>query len=343
MYSKENPYISIVLSTRNDFYSGKSMTDVLKKNLLTMLHNIKTHKIYTEIVITEWNPPPETESLYDTLKDIGSNDYTKIRIITVPPEIHKSYKFSDKRNLIGEISGNVAIKRASGEFILHKASDTFFSESIFRFIGNNPLDPRCFYRADRVEVDCEFSNDKNWEEIFDSNIVSRSEHSSDGLYKSNSGDFILASKKAWRAIRGFPESDTVYLLGPDGETLCAFLGLGLNQVCLDASHSVYKISHGDTYQNRMKNYYNKTKNIKNSFRIFNNIFVFLRVYSLYKILGRFILGVLNIPKSNISGVISRSVYRQHLTSQLRMLLFGGGFFQSKNWGLGNYKFDEKKL
>ena len=75
----------------------------------------------------------------------------------------------------------------------------------------------------------------------------------------------------------------------------------------------------------------------------NNMFVFLRVYSLYKISGRFILGVLNIPKSNISGVISRSVYRQHLTSQLRMLLFGGGFFQSKNWGLGNYKFDEKKL
>ena len=343
MYSKENPYLSIVLSTRNDFYSNKSMAEVLKNNLLTMLQNIENNKIYTEIVITEWNPPQETESLFEALKDIDPNIYTKIRIITVPQNIHKSYKYNDKRNLIGEIAGNVAIRRSSGKFILHKSSDTFFSESIFKFISKHQLDQKCFYRCDKVEVKCDFKNTMGWESLFKKNIISRSKYSGSGAYKSSSGDFMLASRKSWHDIRGFPESDTVYLLGPDGETLSAFLGLGLNQVCLDKSHSVYKISHGGTYDNRMKNYHKKTEYIKNKFWMFNNIFIFLRIYSLYKSLGRFFLGVINIPKSNISGVVSRSIYRQQLTSQLRFLFYGGGFFQSKNWGLGKHKFNEKKL
>ncbi len=145
------PRISFVVTSRNDNHGG----DLLRRMQLSvsaLLEQCHRYNLSSELIIVEWNPPPERPPLIDALRWPKNPGPCDVRIITVPPEIHRGFKYSDKLPLFQMIAKNVGIRRARGEYILATNIDVLFSNELMRFLSEAKLDPDGLYRLDRWDV-----------------------------------------------------------------------------------------------------------------------------------------------------------------------------------------------
>jgi len=109
---RENPYLSIVMTSRNDDYGGNALRR-MQVSLLGRLEQLEKCHIESELVIVDWNPPTDRPLLKDVLRWPARLRYCTVRIIVVPPSIHKRYEHSDKTpmNVIVAIGMNVLENR----------------------------------------------------------------------------------------------------------------------------------------------------------------------------------------------------------------------------------------
>lgn len=149
---KSNYYISFVVATRNDDH-GENMSNKNQYFIDRWAYLTNKFNLSCELVIVEWNPPEEHPKLIDQLKIPKLNNGQKIKFITIPNNIHKKFKNSDKLNFFQMIAKNVGIRKAEGEFILCTNIDIIFSDEIFEFFSKKKLNLKTIYRTDRYDID----------------------------------------------------------------------------------------------------------------------------------------------------------------------------------------------
>jgi hypothetical protein len=145
-------YLSFVCAARNDNHGG-NFFDRLKVCIQSFAYQAQHFKVPSEFIIVEWNPIERNCSLFEVIQKIHKrNEYCKVRIITVPSSLHKSVLNSEKISFYQMIAKNVGIKRAKGLFIIASNIDIVISNSLFEFFSKRKLKENVLYRSDRFDI-----------------------------------------------------------------------------------------------------------------------------------------------------------------------------------------------
>ena len=148
---KNKPYISFVVTSRNDNHGG-DMINRMKIFTKGLIHQCNKFKLKAELIFVEWNPIEGEPLLKDILPLPQQKDYLNIRFIIIPNAIHQTLNFSDKIPLFQMIAKNVGIKRVKSEFVLCTNVDLLFSDELIEFISLKTLKKGVFYRANRCDI-----------------------------------------------------------------------------------------------------------------------------------------------------------------------------------------------
>jgi hypothetical protein len=156
----EQPYLSVVASTRNDDHGGNPLyrTQLFVNGLLAQCDR---HKVRAELILVEWNPPADRPRLAQALTWPETDGWCDVRIIEVPHDAHRRLEHSDRLPLFQMIAKNVAIRRARGEFVAATNIDIVLSDELMEFIAARKLRHGRMYRVDRYDVPAEI--DPDWD------------------------------------------------------------------------------------------------------------------------------------------------------------------------------------
>jgi len=274
----DSPYLSIVAVSRNDDH-GADLLQRMQHFIDCLYEQVNQFKIPVELLLVEWNPPADRSSLHEALSWPAPSDFFSARIITVPPEVHKKFKHSEKLPLFQMIGKNVGIRRAKGRFILATNIDIIFSPELIRFIAKKQLESGIFYRVDRIDVDSgipigrpvddklEFcrthvirvnskyylaspSNFKALVVDIAHNPALLGYYFKNLIYKlriprlhyNACGDFTLMAKQDWDALRGYPELE-IFSLQIDSLFLMSAYYSGFHEQVLKPPQEIYHIEH----------------------------------------------------------------------------------------------------
>jgi len=144
-----DPYLTVVATSRNDDHGG----NLLRRMQLFVngfFAQCERHQLNAELVLVEWNPPSNRPRLVEALHwPTGPHS---MRIIEVPPEIHRQFRHSERLPLFQMIGKNVGIRRALGQFVLATNVDILFSDELVSFLASRRLRKGRIYRAPRYDV-----------------------------------------------------------------------------------------------------------------------------------------------------------------------------------------------
>lgn len=141
----------MVVASRNDGHGG----GILKRMRLFvqgLLDQTRRHGFSIELIVVEWNPPPDGPPLHAVLPKPRAGDRVTLRYIVVPASIHRRYRRASELPLFQMIAKNVGIRRAKGEFVLCTNVDLLFSDPLCRQLAAAPLTGETSYRANRCDV-----------------------------------------------------------------------------------------------------------------------------------------------------------------------------------------------
>jgi len=260
--------LSIIVTARNDDHGGGFMNrmQIFVNGLLAQCNR---HKLSAELIIVEWNPPADKPGLSQALIWPEESGHCTVRIIEVPPEIHKRYKYAHKLPLYQMIAKNVGMRRARGRFILATNIDVLFSDELMRFLAAGELREGVLYRIDRTDVpedvDPAGSIDEQLEYCLENIIrincregtyqkLTGRYYASYGhldvvltnLHFNACGDFTLMSTADWLRLRGYPEFD-MYSPHLDSLMLVISYYAGIRQEILREPMRLYHLEHGGAW------------------------------------------------------------------------------------------------
>ena len=147
----DQPYLSVVVTARNDDHGG-NLLGRMQIFLNAWFQQVKRHHLVSELIVVDWNPPPDRPPLMDALQWPADTGPCQVRFIQVPPAVHRQYRHGASLPLYQMIAKNVAMRRAKGRFILATNIDIIFSDELLRFIAGRHLQPGRMYRMDRHDV-----------------------------------------------------------------------------------------------------------------------------------------------------------------------------------------------
>ncbi len=279
MSNKFEPYLSIVVTARNDNHGG----DLLHRVRL-FLQNLDLqstiYKLPLELIIVEWNPPAGKERLREVLPQLPVNVFLNIRYIEVPNNLHLKYQYAEILPLFQMLAKNVGVRRASAPFILCTNIDILFSNSLMEYLAQKKLVPKKLYRANRHDIQI-----KNIDEVTDTaeilhqaaEITIRKNfksHSYDNInqtslnriylpeslltsdrsfdkhlgmvYTNASGDFQLLDRDSWFMLRGYAEFET-YSMHIDSMFEYKVKLAGIEEITLPDHMITFHIEHGSGF------------------------------------------------------------------------------------------------
>jgi hypothetical protein len=143
------PYLTVVVAARNDNYGGDFLTR-MQLFVSTLAGLCDRHHLDAELVVVEWNPPPDRPPLRDAIE--WPRNGLKVRIVTVPGDYHHRLPNSEKMPLFEWIGKNVGVRRASGEFVLVTNPDIIFSRELIAHLAQRNLPFDCYEKVDRYDV-----------------------------------------------------------------------------------------------------------------------------------------------------------------------------------------------
>ena len=146
-----NPPLSIVVASRNDGHGGNLLRR-MRTFLDGLLDQCRAYRVPAELVVVEWNPPPDRPGLCDVLPTPSADDWLTLRYIVVPGAIHRRYRRAPDLPMFQMIAKNVGIRRARGAFVLCTNVDLLFSDALFRRLAGGALRADTYYRANRCDV-----------------------------------------------------------------------------------------------------------------------------------------------------------------------------------------------
>ena len=106
----------------------------------------------SEIIISEWNPPKDSPLLIETLDIPAGLRHVTVAGVITGAEHHRHFLGADEVGIHVTEAANVGLRRARGEFIVGKSSDTFYSPEVIEKIAARDLRKDTIYRVDRHDV-----------------------------------------------------------------------------------------------------------------------------------------------------------------------------------------------
>jgi len=141
----------MVATARNDNHGG-NLLGRMQVFVDAWINQCKRHNLSSELILVEWNPPAGKPKLAEALRWPADTGPCAVRIIEVPPELHRRYQFAETLPLYQMIAKNVGIRRARGEFILVTNIDVVCSNELFEFFASRQLKKGFLYRIDRTDA-----------------------------------------------------------------------------------------------------------------------------------------------------------------------------------------------
>lgn len=187
------PYLSVVAATRNDNHGG-DLTKRTQVFIDGLAAQATRHRVPIELVMVEWNPPPDRPSLAEEMRWPRSTPFYRARIITVPANVHATIDPEFRLPLYQMIGKNVGIRRARAPFILATNIDLLFSDALFRELKRG-LKPDRLYRADRYDIDASIPADASIDDalaLAQGHIIRI--HKANGSYINRNGTFVNTAR-----------------------------------------------------------------------------------------------------------------------------------------------------
>ena len=151
MSHPSNPYLSLVVTARNDDHGG-NLLHRMQAFVNGWIAQARAHDIPSELIVVEWNPPPDRPRLHEALHWPAETGPCAIRFIEVPPHTHARFTHAESLPLYQMIAKNAGIRRARGEFVLATNIDILFSTELAAFLARRPLRRGRMYRIDRHDA-----------------------------------------------------------------------------------------------------------------------------------------------------------------------------------------------
>lgn len=340
---KRNPYLSIVMTSRNDDYGGNALRR-MQVSINGRLEQLERYHIESELILVEWNPPADRPLLKDVLHWPTRLKYCTIRTIVVPPLIHQRYEHWDKTPMNVTVAINCGVRRARGQFILPGNIDLIYSDELMAYIATKDLKKDERYRIDRCDVDKNVVQYDTTQEQLDfcrSHIIQihtqgrlAKREKLPHLHTNACGDFQLMSRHYWYLLHGYREDD---IPSAYGDSLLSFASYaaGVREVVLKHPLRLYHIDHAGKFNERAIG----------SGLPFENL---LRLPFLPEKFNNYILGVYRILlttfgyrlKGSVDGIptLHFTEYRE----MARDIVAGKRpyIFNDENWGLGQDTLEE---
>lgn len=337
---KENPYLSLVIPSRNDVHGG-NMLQRMRVSLTGLLEQLEKYGIESELILVEWNPPADRPLLKDIIRWPSGLRYCTIRVIVVPPIIHRRYKGHDKLAIHKALAANVGIRRARGQFVLLRPIDLIYSDDLMAYIAQKGLKKDQLYRANRCDVDRKVVQHNTLKAQLDyckQNIIkihssrtTSAESDLPNLHTDASGDFQLLSRDHWHLLHGYPEIDIVSAR-VDGLLSYMAYAAGVEEVILNEPKCLYHIDHdnkfGDIYV-KSESWLEEILSFLLIPRSISNKMLFL-YHNLVPVRRKGkVLGVLTLGGDEYRRMCKDIVASKH-----------SYIFNDNNWGLGEETLDE---
>ena len=267
---RSTPYLSFVAASRNDDHGG-GMLRRMSMFVRGLQQQAQRHGLRAELVLVDWNPPPDSPLLHEVLPPPPPGSLLDIRYIIVPNKVHRRWRNWEAIPLFQMIAKNVGIRRARGEFILCTNVDLLFSDKLCESLAREELDPAKMYRAVRCDVPEDVPPDAPIEEQLsycEKNIIrtcglklrkpihGQFRQAGRGLKSflgrpsplvppldtQACGDFTLLSRAAWDKIRGYPELG-MYSIYVDGLGAHAAASMGYKALDFPPDHCTFHAEH----------------------------------------------------------------------------------------------------
>src|SRR5437867_12951049 len=126
------PQLSIVATSRNDEHGGH-LTARMQLFVEGLAEQSDRYELPVELILVEWNPPPERPSLVDALRWRPS-EYFQPSVITVPAEVHRTFRHADCLPLFQMNGRNVGIRRSSALHLLATNIDILLCDELHEFL-----------------------------------------------------------------------------------------------------------------------------------------------------------------------------------------------------------------
>jgi hypothetical protein len=242
------PFVSIVLTGRNDGYGG-DFVDRFFRTLRFNHRELTARGISYELVFTEWAPPANMPLLIDTLSaDVPELPPEICSWYVVPAEYHHALSLNPRLEYHEFLAKNVGIRRARGEFVLTSNCDVFLGRHILDVLERRAVRPRVLYRAPRHDI--ELPPDApaiDWALLEDPRILAGPAHRLKPPFMgSATGDFVLLDRDSFHQIRGFNEVYRVARIGIDRNVIVKALSSGF--AVQDIGGPVYHVNHAGSYR-----------------------------------------------------------------------------------------------
>jgi GDP-D-mannose 3',5'-epimerase len=226
--------LTILTTGRNDNYDGN-----FNERLIIALNQNMQRLPEGKFVFVEWNPIPDKRLVCEDLQ-VAFGD--KVKYYVVHPDFHSTYCTFDGFNEYP--AKNVAIRRATTDFILSINSDVILSPEVVEKLKGS-LKRNTVYRAVRIDIRPDYLQVKF--PILPKFIMGENRGTLNAC-----GDFLLMDRDSWHQSTGYMEdlpdqrlhkdSEFVYRVSEVGKKAIEFLG--------SITHWRHKSSWSNSNENR---------------------------------------------------------------------------------------------
>ena len=160
---QDTPLLSVVAVSRNDDHGG-NMRGRMQHFVDGFVAQCRRHGLRAELILVEWNPPAGRPRLDETLQWPDDAGPARIRIVTVPPDVHAGFAHSSQLPLFQMIGKNVGIRRARGKFVLATNVDILLDDATVQYLRDR-LVPGKMVRIDRYDVPSDLAQGVPFEQV----------------------------------------------------------------------------------------------------------------------------------------------------------------------------------
>jgi hypothetical protein len=242
------PYLSIVLTGRNDNFGG-DFTERFLRALRFNHGRLSDAGIAHEFVLVEWGPLPDKPFLATVVEDACPGLVPRhLTSFVVDPEYHEAFSLNPRVAFQEFIAINVGVRRARGRFLLTTNTDIYLGRELIQTLARGELEERVLYRCVRVDLKTGMDvRDIGWDVLEDPRNVEIANSIRQPCYTNASGDFLLLDRQTYHALGGFNEVYRVAKIHIDGNFCVKAFASGVRVEALDAP--VYHVGLGTLYAN----------------------------------------------------------------------------------------------
>ena len=253
--SVETPYVSIILTGRNDDFGGDFNVRLFRALEFNHRH-LSDRRIPHEFIFVEWRPIAGKSWLGDVLAD-RYPEMVPHALTSYVADLayHEAFSLNPKLQFQEFIAKNVGIRRCRGEYILTTNTDIYLSRGVLDVLERRAVEPKVLYRVPRIDlIDGIDVERMDWSVLEDERNYHTINDIRPPCYTNASGDFLLLDRDSYHGLRGFNEVYRVAKVHMDSNFCLKAYSSGLTITPLAAP--VYHVGLG-TLNSQVKLYANR--------------------------------------------------------------------------------------